>query len=268
MSAPLKGIRTLATRATSSTVVPRTRPLPARKQVLFASHRHLITANPLVLFLRPGDFSATEWRQLRAAIAAIPPSPPKATDAGSSPNTASEDTDAGLKLTVLRPGLLPALLRDPSTSTAVNTSMLATPSHLQGPLAVLTSSSLHPPTLSRVLAILRQFSHAPSPNAPPPDPKAKGKQPVVERMELLSGLFEHTQVANESRTRDVIAKLPALDVLRSQIVGLLGMPGSRITGVLGARAREVGRTVEGFKAGLEGTSSAGGEAGQAAAKAE
>lgn len=55
---------------------------------------------------------------------------------------------------------------------------------------------------------------------------------------------------NPGETAEV-AKLPSLDVLRAQIVGLLSAPGSRITGVLGAKAREVGRTVEGFKVGLE-----------------
>ena len=60
--------------------------------------------------------------------------------------------------------------------------------------------------------------------------------------------------ASKERTVE-IGKLPELDVLRSQLVGLLGMPGSRIVGVVGARGREVGRTVEGFKEGLKPTES-------------
>ncbi|ORY52716.1 hypothetical protein BCR35DRAFT_310608 [Leucosporidium creatinivorum] len=237
-------IRSLATQATTTTtkVVARTRPLPARKSVLFASHLHLLQSNPLVLFLRPGDFSAQEYRQLRAAISALP--------------LASPDSlpPAKPKLTVLRPGLLPALLRHPSLqqskTTQLNTSYLSSPSHLKGPLAVLTASSLSPTLLNSLLPILSQFSSTPSPNAPPLDPKAKNSTPTPERLQLLSGLFEGTKALDEQATAQV-AKLPELDVLRAQIVGLLTAPGARITGVLGQRAFEVARTLEGLKAGLE-----------------
>ncbi|GAA5895580.1 hypothetical protein JCM5296_003754 [Sporobolomyces johnsonii] len=230
--------------ASSAPKVARTRALPIRKQLLFAEHEHLLTSNDLVLFLRPGDFSAQEWRALRGQLAAA-----------AAASNANANADANqLKLTLLRPGLLPALLRSASTSTpssssalsSLDLSHLSTASHLSGPLAVLTSSSLHPPTLSRVLSLLQTFSRTPPANAPPRAPDA----PPLERLELLSSLLEKTQAATPTRTK-AVSDLPSLDVLRAQIVGLLSAPGSRITGVLGARAREVGRTLEGFKQGLE-----------------
>lgn len=242
----LSKLASATTTATTRKVVARTRPLPPRKSVLFASHQHLLLNSPLILFLRPGDFSAQEWRQLRAAISALPaPAPPPSTT-----TTAEQDADTSpLKLTVLRPGLLPALLRSESFSTHTDTTYLATTSHLSGPLAVLTAPSLHPPTLSRLLALLNTFSLSPSRNAPPVDLKAKVQPPPVERMQLLSAMID-AQSADPKRTSQV-AQLPELSVLRAQIVGLLSAPGARITGVLSQRSGEVGRALEGFKVGLE-----------------
>ncbi|GAA5979392.1 hypothetical protein JCM11641_005021 [Rhodosporidiobolus odoratus] len=220
--------------------VARTRPLPTRKQLLFREQQHLLTTNQLVLFLRPTDFSSHEWSQLRSqlSLSALPsPSP--------SPSSSSSSSD--LKLTLLRPGLLPALLRSASDSfsSPIDLTHLASDSHLKGPLAVLTSSQLHPPTLAKVLTILSKFSKTPPANAPPAAPDA----PPLARLAVLSSLVEARAADPEKTVK--IGQLPPLDVLRAQIVGLLSAPGSRITGVLGARAREVGRTLEGLKAGLE-----------------
>ena len=252
----MQSLRSYATAAGSTTttkVVARTRPLPLRKSVLLASHQQLIQSNPLVLFLRPGDFSATEWRELRAAIAALPaPPPPQISSAEDTTPPSSSGNKP--KLTVLRPGLLPALLRESSSSSsAADLSLLSNRSHLSGPLAVLTAPSLHPPTLRALLHLLHQFSLLPSRNAPPVDPKAKAKDstaaPPTERLEVLSALFD-AQAASPQRVQQV-AQLPGLETLRAQIVGLLSAPGARITGVLQARGAEVGRTLEGFKVGLQ-----------------
>lgn len=48
-----------------------------------------------------------------------------------------------------------------------------------------------------------------------------------------------------------IAKLPGLEVLRAQIVGLLSAPAGRLVGVIGAKGGEVGRTLEGLREGLK-----------------
>ncbi|GAA5931178.1 uncharacterized protein JCM15063_002568 [Sporobolomyces koalae] len=229
-----------ATRTRCAGLVARTRPLPARKQLLFAEHQHLLTSNDLVLFLRPGDFSAEEWRTLRSSLAST----------SSAAGPAAQPQHA-IKLTLLRPGLLPALLRDHTASSStrkprIDLTHLSQSSHLSGPLAVVTSPSLSPPVLNKVLSLVSKFSKTPAPNSPPPAANA----PPLERLELLSSLLERTTAATKERTAQV-GKLPPLDVLRAQIVGLLAMPASRIVGVVGASGRQVGRTVEGFKAGLE-----------------
>ncbi|KPV71945.1 uncharacterized protein RHOBADRAFT_56320 [Rhodotorula graminis WP1] len=240
-------------------VVARTRPLPLRKQVLFRQHEHLLTANPLVLFLRPSDFSAHEWRALRANLAQLAPSP--ATPSSSSSTT----SPAPLSLTVLRPGLLPALLRDPNSpvSRLVDPTHLASASHLQGPLAVLTAPSVDPPTLSRVLTLVQTFSRTPKPNSPPPPaPGAPGGAAPPDRLALLSALVDHS-AADVARTH-AVAKLPTLDVLRAQLVALVSQPGSRIAGVVGARAGELARTLDGFKLGLADAEASQGGAGEGA----
>lgn len=223
------------------------RTFPAAKALAFREQAHLLTHNDLVLFLRPGDFAAHEWRTIRQQIAAVPPPPPAASE-GSIPTTTEEGSNQ-LRLTYLRPGLMPAIVRtlqQQRTGTVPNTSLLSDASHSAGPLAAVTAPTLHPPTLLRVLHLLQTFSRTPPPNAPPPAPDA----PPVERLKLLSSLLDQTTAADPDQTTKV-ANLPPLEVLHAQIVGLLSAPGARITGVVSARASELARTLEGFKLGLE-----------------
>lgn len=227
----------------------RARAVPAHKDLAYRQHAHLLTANDVVLFLRPGEFDAHEWSSLRAQLAAL-----------AQPQPAADVPP--LKLTVLRSGLLAPILRDAREQqasrrhpdkgadrqhslAALDLSLVDDRSHTSGPVAVLTSPTLHPPTLSKVLALVTKFSQTPSPNQPPPGPK----DPPVQRLAVLSSLVER-QAATLERTREV-GKLPSIDVLRAQLVGLLSAPGARITGVVGARAQEIGRALEGFKLGLE-----------------
>lgn len=233
------------------------RTFPAAKALAFREQAHLLTHHDLVLFLRPGDFAAHEWRTIRQQIAAVPPPPPPpSNEEGSIRPTA--DGNNQLRLTYLRPGLMPAIVRtlqQQRPGTVPDTSLLSDASHSSGPLAALTAPTLHPPTLLRVLHLLQTFSRTPPPNAPPPPPPSKGKDAagppvVVERLKLLSSLLEQTTAADPDRTTQ-IAQLPPIEVLHAQIVGLLSAPGARITGVVSARATELARTLEGFKLGLE-----------------
>ncbi|GAA5989984.1 hypothetical protein JCM10908_002409 [Rhodotorula pacifica] len=252
-------------RAATATAQAGKRTFPAAKALAFREQAHLLTHNDLVLFLRPGDFAAHEWRTLRQQIAAVPPPPPSAPSqpvastsgdhdtpsTSSAPPAASSENQ--LRLTYLRPGLMPAIVRtleqrsgSAGGSGTLDTSLLSDASHSSGPLAALTAPSLHPPTLLRVLTLLQTFSRIPPPNAPPPAPDA----PPLERLQVLSSLLDKSTAADADRTAQ-IAKLPPIEVLHAQIVGLLSAPGARITGVLSARASELARTLEGFKVGLE-----------------
>lgn len=223
----------------------RRRTFPAAKALAFREQAHLVANHDLVLFLRPGDFAAHEWRTLRQQIAAVPPPPPPP----SAPSGGGEAAAGNqLRLTYLRPGLMPAVLRNLDGRTPIDTRLLADATHASGPLAALTAPTLHPPTLLRVLHLLQTFSRTPAANAPPAAPDA----PPPERLTLLSSLLDRSAAADPDRTLRV-AQLPPLEVLHAQIVGLLSAPGARITGVVSARAADLARTLQGFKVGLEAT---------------
>lgn len=199
--------------------------LAQRKSLLFKAHARLLLNSPLALFLRPSDFSAQEWSSLRASLQAV---------------------DPHAKLTVLRPGLLPALLRSARFSHLDQTQLSQ---HLQGPLAVLTLPTLHPPSFSKLLSTLDTVSTTPGPKEPPPDPKSKKPKTVTQRLALLSTLI-HGRALDLPATHH-IAKLPPLPVLHSQIIALIGGPSRSIAGILAARGQQVARTLEGYKQGLE-----------------
>ena len=49
-----------------------------------------------------------------------------------------------------------------------------------------------------------------------------------------------------------VAKLPTLDTLRAQLLGLIGAPAARLAGVIGeAGGGQLAMTLEGFRKGLE-----------------
>ncbi|SCZ94754.1 BZ3500_MvSof-1268-A1-R1_Chr12-1g03636 [Microbotryum saponariae] len=215
----------------------RTRPLPARKQLLYASHANLLTSNELVLFLRQTDFTAHEYNTFRTQLAAL-------TGTGTEP-------DLTYTLTVLRPGLLSALLRDPTLVQAIEAIFLAEDSHTKGALSVLTAKTFDPPTFKKVLKLVNTYSALPSANQPPTEAAAKGgvAEPTPERLRILSALAESKAIEQE-RVKG-LGELPKLHTLRAQLVGLLSSPAGRIVGVLGARADEVKRTLQGFQLALQ-----------------
>ena len=198
--------------------------LPIRKALLFKAHSQLLSASALAVFLRPSDFSAQEWSNLRLALSLHDPQ---------------------AKLTVLRPGLLPALLRSPKFTLFDQTQLS---SHLSGPLAVLTLPSLDPPSFSKLLSTLDTVSTTPGPKETTHDPKSKSKRIVIQRLALLSTLV-HNRAFDSIQTKQ-LAKLPTLPVLHSQIIGLLGTSSRSLVGIVAARSQEVTRTLQGFKEGL------------------
>ncbi|SCV72925.1 BQ2448_6850 [Microbotryum intermedium] len=250
-------VRAFATAVSSSTSSPsgsssshlqpppvhaRTRPLPARKQLLYALHANLLTSNEVVLFLRQADFTAQEYNTLRTQLAALPTT------------TSGKDTkgrDLKYTLTVLRPGLLSALLRDPTLVESIEATFLGQDSHTKGALSVLTAKTFDPPTLKGVLKLVDTYSALPSANQPPADAGANDGSPqeAKERLRILSALAESKAIEHE-RVKD-LGQLPSLDTLRAQLVGLLSSSAGRIVGVLGARADEVKRTLQGFHLGLQ-----------------
>lgn len=76
------------------------------------------------------------------------------------------------------------------------------------------------------------------------------KEPPVPALAVVGGLVEGNLFLLEGLKE--VTKLPSLEKLHSQIIGLISSPASQITGVLSqAAGGRVARTLEGFKQGLE-----------------
>ncbi|KAG9020582.1 hypothetical protein FS837_008068 [Tulasnella sp. UAMH 9824] len=130
---------------------------------------------------------------------------------------------------------------------------------LKGPIAALVlGGALDPPLLSAVLRVVDKAA-PPLPAAAQAKPAKKGseddfepkeKEPAVPKMSVVGAYIDGT-VLNNARLREV-AKLPTLDELRAQILGLVGAPGSKIASVLSSAAgSRLALTLEGWKRGLE-----------------
>jgi hypothetical protein len=136
---------------------------------------------------------------------------------------------------------------------------------LQGPIAILSLPTLDPDHLSAVLKVLDRVlpksTTQPTTGSkrdddlltmPPPGGGGVGKMkpPPVPSVTILGGLVEGRLFLLDSLRE--VTKLPPLEVLHSQIVGLLSSPASQLAGVLGqAAGGQVARTLEGLKRSLE-----------------
>lgn len=135
-----------------------------------------------------------------------------------------------------------------------------------GSFAVLTFPSFHPPELN---AVLRAMDRSVPPKPPKTDEQIKQELAVknadpaqpgkrikrvrkVRTPELkLMGAILENRVLLPSGVKD-ISKLPTLDTLRAQVVGLLSSPASHLTAILSeASGGKLARTLEGFKKSLE-----------------
>lgn len=197
----------------------------SRKSLLFAAQSLSLSSHPIQLFLQPQAFTAREWQSLKLKTSLIAPDS---------------------SLTLLRTGLLPAILRSRSF-THYNHSLLKT--HLKGPIALLSLPDLRPKVLATLIAHLEIINSTPSSKSPPWDPKSKLPKPITRRLPILSSLLQGRAVDTVSLKQ--ISKLPELEVLHSQMISLIASPVRGIVDVIGVRAHQVGNTLEAFKRGLD-----------------
>jgi len=219
-----------ASSQSSSTVSERV--YTARKQFLYSHYDHLLETSDLVLVFQPNNLTTAEWSQLRRAINAVP-----------TPKSKSDPEAVCLPATLAsaRTGLLSALVRERAASQPeVDISPL-----LSGPIALLTCPSLSPGYLKSLLqAINKAFAYRPA------APTASSVQ-VTPRMMLLGGIMEKNKLVS---TQDIleIGKLPELDTLRAQLVGLLEMPAQQTIGILNqAAGGSLVRTLQGLEGDLK-----------------
>lgn len=245
----------------------KTRRFGERKTHLYHQYLRILesSAQKPIVFLYHNDFSVQRLTKLRRDIAvasnrvvpslgAPPPSPVVPLAAVEVPT-----------LTVVRSAVLGAALRDfaPLDIEAGREIAKLVP---KGGLAILTLPSFNPPQLD---AILRAMDRTVPPRKPlteaelvaieeekKADPASPGRalqrvKPVLQpELKLLGALIERRVFSAQGV--QAVSKLPTLDTLRAQVVGLLSSPATQLAAVLSeASGGKLARTLEGLKKGLE-----------------
>lgn len=211
----------------------------------------------VILCLQHEEFTADRLRKLRLDIMTAAQR--------SAPSLANPTSEASLPtLTVVRTNIFGVALRDRAgiDKSAVKKMVKGT----KGSFALLTMSNFHPPQLKAILAAMAKSAPPKKPKsqeeieqeqaAKKADPAQPGRRmkrvrPIrTPELKVVGALIED-RVYIKGAVADV-CKLPTLDALRSQIVGLLGSPTSQLAAVLAqASGGSLARTLEGFKKGLE-----------------
>ena len=259
-------VRTYVVSVEQSVVYDR-KPIPRRygeqKTFLYNQYTRMLaqsTTAPLI-FLQHKDFTARKLQNLRREIdLASARFAPSLAAPSPSPVPAEPST-----LTVMRTSIFGVALRDFAPIDADQTSQIA--KLVEGGFAVLTLPSLSPPQLNAIIrAIDRVVPKKKKEQAETKPSKGKGREedsgwipgrpvpnvkPVLSPELRVMGAFVEGRVFSAAGVRDV-AKLPPLDTLRAQIVGLLSTPAMQLAAVLSeASGGRLARTLEGLKKGLE-----------------
>ncbi|KDQ63094.1 hypothetical protein JAAARDRAFT_29090 [Jaapia argillacea MUCL 33604] len=238
-----------------------------RKTYLYNQYTRLLassSSSPLI-FLQHTDFNIPRLIQLRKDIATAAKRHATPTPSLASPSPSPVVSEVELPtLTVIRTSIFGVVLREYAPLDVAQVSEIS--KLVEGGLAILSLPSLNPPQLN---AIVRTLDRTIPPKKPPTpqeleeaeraskaDPPQPGRKPVRVRptlqpeLKVLGALVEG-RVLVSAGVRDV-AKLPTLETLRAQIVGLVSSPGQQIAGVLGqAGGGRLARTLEGLKKSLE-----------------
>lgn len=212
---------------------------PPRKRFLFQQYLRLLNSSQFILVMQHNNLTSVENSRLRTELAAIP---------------LPEDVDSQDRATykVIRAGIMKPVLRQ-SIEEAQGTKNGLKPLEplLSGPLAVLTSPTLSPPYISRLMSVIdKAFGNKAPPAAAPGTAHSKTGS-VNNRLVPLAAIIEGNKVLDVPALRDV-STIPDLDTLRAQIVGLLSSPASQLAGVLSmASGGKLALTLEGRKQQLE-----------------
>lgn len=245
------------------------KPTPRRygvqKTFLYNQYTRMLEAsdNSPIIFLQHTNFAAQRLQKLRRDIA----------DANTKFSVSSSSATPSLveigapTLAVMRTSLFGVALRDFAAFDAEQAAQIA--GLLKGGLAVLTLPSFNPPQLDAIFRALDRSVPSkkpgvaqPTPIKPQDDPnfipgrKMQRVKPILTPELVVMGALIERRVFGMDSVRDV-SKLPTLDTLRAQIVGLLSSPAVQLAAILSeASGGKLARTLEGLKKGLEESQSA------------
>jgi large subunit ribosomal protein L10 len=206
-----------------------------RKTYSYNYYTHLLRTSQLVLLFQHANLSVADLQKIRQGIAKIAPPPPPASSSPSENGTEPTSISTQASFTILRTGLLSALTRHHSIPFPA----------LKGQTALITSPTLSPKYMSQILtAINRSIKKSQREGT-------KGQEFKQPELKLLFGYLEGGRLVDIAQV-DQVGKLPDLDGMRSQLVGLLEMRGRELVGVLGqAGGGGLVRTLQGLENGLK-----------------
>lgn len=220
----------------------------ARKTFLHEQYKHMLETSPAILILKHGNFSAPALSKIRRDLYAVTAAAPNITAPTPTPVL------PGPRLKVIRPGVFSATVR--SHFNAKTTASIR--EILVGPIAVLMFPTLNPPQLAKAVRLIDR-AVPPRVDTPKPPRKPVGPddiedpEPPVKAPPTISllGAIIDEQLFLVDGVKE-IGKLPTLETLHAQIVGLLSAPGMTIARVLSqAGGGDVLRALQGFEKGLE-----------------
>ena len=228
------------------------------KTHLHAAYAHILESNSLLLFISTKDLKISVLQKLRADLEGTT-RPKSATNPFGIPKTSNVTRKSPILLSIKSDMFLAAMRKD----SHVNGTRRSIGPLLKGPISVLSLPALDPDHLSAVLKVLDRALPKKSADQtskvkedplamPPPGGGGvqKAKEPPVPGLQVLGGVVEG-RLFFLPGLREV-TKLPTLQILQSQIVGLLSSPSSQLVGVLGqAGGGRIARTLQGLVKGLE-----------------
>lgn len=235
-----------------------------RKNFMVNQYTRLLESSkssPLIFFHHV-DFSVQRLIQLRKDIANAAAKAAAPSLGALTPGPVTEPPPAP-KFTVVSTNFFGVALRNYSPMDVKTVKSMA--DMVEGGLAVMSFQDFNPPQLDAVLRALARSVPVRKPKTPEQlaqeakdaaDAFVPGRRPKRQRptpvpdLKVVGALIEgRLFMAADVQT---VAKLPTLDVLRAQIVGLLSAPASQLAAVLSeASGGKLARTLEGLKKSLE-----------------
>lgn len=220
-----------------------------------------------IIFFQHSEFSIPRLIALRREIAAAASKhatpPPSLASPTPAPANAEAPRPELPKLMFINSAIFGVVLREQApkdSSIAKDVAELA-----DRGMCILTLPELNPPQLNAVLKIMSRLVPPRKPKTPeeieaarkelektfvPGRGVRKFKPDPVPNLKVLGALIEG-RVFKAAGVQDV-AKLPNLDTLRAQLVGLISAPATQLAGVLSqASGGKLARTLEGLKKSLE-----------------
>ncbi|KAG8752083.1 hypothetical protein FRC14_007352 [Serendipita sp. 396] len=229
------------------------------KTHLFAQYANIIQNNAVILLLSMKDVPIPIIQKLRADLIGTA-MPKTASNPFGIPKGSSSEREKPTLLSI-RAHMFVAAMRKDHTANAAQRAVVPL---LEGPISVVLLPKLDPGHLLSVLKVLerinpkgatasRQKALGDDPLAMPPPGGGgvrRAKPPPTPIVTVVGGITEG-RLFMLPELRDV-TKLPSLETLHSQLIGLLSAPASQLAGVLGqAAGGSVVRTLDGFRRGLE-----------------